>query len=148
MSSSITIRDYVVNTVRDGARRASHDVIPSMDFRRQLRLLRTRAGFTQEQLAHACGWAGQSRIANYEASPQAKHAREPTLSEVSLLAKALNVTEMELLGLGTPSLSDDEQQLIDWYRDMDEENRGLVVGTARGLARRMADDPADLRKAG
>lgn len=51
---------------------------------------------TQEALALACGWSGQSRIANYESdSPK---AREPRVSEVPALAKALGVSIASLFG--------------------------------------------------
>ncbi len=57
---------------------------------------------TQEQLALACGWSGQSRIANYESS--AASAREPKLSEVPLIASALSVSVADLFGeSSTPS---------------------------------------------
>lgn len=55
-------------------------------FRKILRKLRKDAGLTQEKLAHKCGWNGQSRVGNYESG-----IREPTLDELPLLAKALDV---------------------------------------------------------
>nr|WP_298117371.1 helix-turn-helix transcriptional regulator [uncultured Pseudomonas sp.] len=47
---------------------------------------------SQASLAKACGWASQSRIGNYETD-----AREPTLSDIVLIAKALNRKAYELL---------------------------------------------------
>jgi len=67
-----------------------------MDFHRRLRELRTARGMTQEALALACGWQGQSRIANYESTSAS--ARQPKLDELSLLASALGVSMSELLG--------------------------------------------------
>lgn len=67
-----------------------------MNFAANLKAARIRAGLTQEQLALACGWSGQSRIANYESS--ADSSREPKVSEVPLLAKALGVSVAELFG--------------------------------------------------
>lgn len=68
-----------------------------MGFRDNLRKFRKAARLTQEQLALACGWSGQSRIANYEAG-----TREPTLDEVASLAAALGVTPGELLDAPEP----------------------------------------------
>jgi len=42
----------------------------------------------------ACGWSGQSRVANYESS--SSNAREPKVSEVPLLAAALGTSIAEL----------------------------------------------------
>jgi transcriptional regulator with XRE-family HTH domain len=67
-----------------------------MAFSDNLRAARLRSGMTQEALALACGWSGQSRIANYESS--APSAREPKVSEVPLLAKALGVSVASLFG--------------------------------------------------
>lgn len=67
-----------------------------MAFSDNLRAARLRAGLTQEALALACGWSGQSRIANYESS--APTAREPKVSEVPALAKALGVSVASLFG--------------------------------------------------
>lgn len=65
-------------------------------FNERLRKLRSSAGLTQEQLALACGWSGQSRVANYEAPRDRKGARDPAFDELPLLAKALGVTIAEL----------------------------------------------------
>lgn len=69
---------------------------PEMDFHRQLKRLRTERGMTQEELAHACGWQGQSRIGNYESTGAS--ARQPKLDELVQLARALGVSVAELLG--------------------------------------------------
>ncbi|WP_045769525.1 helix-turn-helix domain-containing protein [Xanthomonas albilineans] len=67
-----------------------------MSFSNTLKRLRLARGLTQEKLALACGWNGQSRIANYESnSPK---AREPKLSELPVIARALGVSLEELLG--------------------------------------------------
>ncbi|WP_049887155.1 helix-turn-helix domain-containing protein [Xanthomonas albilineans] len=66
-----------------------------MAFSHNLKRLRQARGMTQEELALACGWGGQSRVANYESnSPK---AREPKLSELSAIAEALCVSITELL---------------------------------------------------
>lgn len=71
-----------------------------MSFAIHLRRLRNAKGLTQEQLAHACGFAGQSRIANYEGT--GPHAREPSLAEVPVIAHALGVSVGELFGEPAP----------------------------------------------
>lgn len=60
-----------------------------MNFAANLRRLRKAAKMTQEELAHACGYPGQSRIGNYEA--EGEHRREPPLSDIPVIAKALGV---------------------------------------------------------
>lgn len=64
-----------------------------MTFKDNLRRARNAANLTQEQLAHAIGAAGQSRIANYE-----KGMREPTLGEIVALARALKMPPAQLVG--------------------------------------------------
>jgi len=95
----ITYRDLGVNTYR--VRRASHSVKNGrMAFSDNLRAARIAKGMTQEQLALACGWSGQSRIANYESSSPS--GREPKLAEISLLAHALGVSVASLFGEADP----------------------------------------------
>ena len=87
--------------------------------------LRNAKGWTQKQLAEACGWDGQSRIGNYE-----RDTREPTLHDMELIARALGVTVKEMLfgpeeqltGAGrivtydhAEELSQDDYVLIDRY---------------------------------
>lgn len=95
MAASITIRDAKVNTYR--VRPESHIVNnAAMAFPDNLKRLRKAAGFTQEALALACGWSGQSRIANYE-----KGIREPNFDETAALASALGVNTSDLIGRPT-----------------------------------------------
>jgi len=82
-----------------------------MAFSDNLKRLRLARGLTQEQLALACGWSGQSRIANYESS--AASAREPKVSEVPLIATALGVPVAELFG---ESISTSQDQRLDFVR--------------------------------
>ena len=65
-----------------------------MTFAANLRRFRLSAKMTQEALALACGWPGQSRIANYEKDG----FREPSLEDVALIAGALSITKSQLLG--------------------------------------------------
>lgn len=67
-----------------------------MTFAANLRRLRIKANLTQEKLAHACGYSGQSRIGNYE--KEGPDGREPKLSEIPVIAKALGVEIAELFG--------------------------------------------------
>lgn len=64
-----------------------------MGFSANLKRYRDASGLTQEQLALAAGWSGQSRVANYEAG-----TRTPSLEHVEALARALRITRPELLG--------------------------------------------------
>lgn len=69
------------------------------------------AGLSQAALAKACGWSSQSRVGNYE-----KDAREPSLADIDLLAKALGINAEQLTSAsagpaqvqptGTPSEED------------------------------------------
>lgn len=53
---------------------------------------RRQSGHTQETLAEACGWEGQSRISNYE-----RDKNEPNLADLRLLASALRRPLIELI---------------------------------------------------
>lgn len=107
MRRSITLRDSAVNTyrVRPASRRVNN---AGMGFPANLRRLRTAAKLTQEQLAHACGWPGQSRVANYEAGK-----REPNLEEVALLAAALRVEPGDLLDDAPSAARVDREEWLD-----------------------------------
>lgn len=70
----------------------------AMTFAANLRRLRIAAHMSQEQLAHACGFPGQSRIGNYENPGKNAHARSPKVEELPVIAKALGVTVGELFG--------------------------------------------------
>ena len=134
----ITFRDSFVNTNRAGltSQRVKN---PDMDFSSRLKIYRQRAGLTQEQLALACGWQGQSRIANYEAARDKKSAREPALSELPVIAKALSVSVAELLGLpDVPQLSAEERRLLEIYRAATEESRRHLEHTAEMIERAAA----------
>lgn len=62
----------------------------------RIKRLRKEAGLSQAQLADACGWKSQSRVGNYEAG-----TREPSLADISAIAKALRIDDAQLL-LSTP----------------------------------------------
>lgn len=78
----------VMARVGDGDQHAHHDVrVDEMSFGQRLKSVRRACGMTQEQLALACGFSGQSRIANYEATGR----REPSIEDLNLLARVLKV---------------------------------------------------------
>lgn len=96
MEQIITHRVFHVNTLRVGhISRSVNNRCMEETFAQRLRRLRKTRGLTQEQLAHACGYAGQSRIANYEA--EGPHARTPSIDEIPLLAQALGVPDSDLV---------------------------------------------------
>lgn len=103
MDASITLRDVAVNTCRVRRPRLGVNNSFMESFGKRLRYLRQAARLTQEGLAHACGYGGQSRISNYE-----KDLRLPSLAEIPTLAKALGVHQAELLSALPPSEEVDE----------------------------------------
>jgi transcriptional regulator with XRE-family HTH domain len=95
----ITLCVAFVNTFR--VRRVEQRVDQwAMTFAANLKAIRIAANLTQEQLAHACGYSGQSRIGNYESS-QPK-ARQPKPDELPRIAAALGVSVGELFGEPAP----------------------------------------------
>lgn len=64
--------------------------------------LRNAMGISQKALGEQCGWEnGQARIGNYE-----KDKREPNLSDLRLIARALNVQLMDLIEGGRSHLNE------------------------------------------
>lgn len=61
-------------------------------FGQRIKRLREARGLTQEQLAEACGYSGQSRIANYESG-----TRVPSARQIPTLARGLGVAQDELM---------------------------------------------------
>lgn len=121
-----------------------------MKFSERLRFWRSFRDLTQEQLAHACHFSGQSRIANYESE---KNSREPNLDELRILAEALEVPVdalisddafqrvRELLEGGYPispaqPLSVREIRLLDNFRSAEETGKAAIETTASALAKR------------
>lgn len=111
MGASITLRDVAVNTNR--VRRISRSVKNARmeTFSHRLKRLRIAAGLSQERLAHACGYSGQSRIGNYEGGK-----RTPSLNEIPNLAKALGVSEAELVATLPPSSDDGDWAPVMAYK--------------------------------
>lgn len=102
-----------------------------MNFAADLRRLRLAAGLSQEELAHACGYPGQSRISNYENS--GPNGREPSLSEIPVIARVLGVEIAELFGQ-PPSGSGSQGMRLDPER---------IAELATVLAQRAGVTPAD-----
>lgn len=133
MARIITYRDSRVNTYR--VRPASQTVNNGemIAFAAQLKRYRLAAGFTQEQLAHACGYKGQSRIANYESG-----TRTPRLDELPRLADALGIEVSELLGLST-ALTPDKQTMLDLWETLDADGRKAVKTVGHAFAKPPVD---------
>lgn len=95
MPRIITIRDSIVNTfcVSQTSQAVKNG---GMAFSDNLRRIRQDRNLTQEQLALACGYPGQSRIGNYES--KGKSAREPALEEIPVIADALGTSIASLFG--------------------------------------------------
>lgn len=67
----------------------------------RIRRARLTKGWTQGDLAKACGWSGQSRVSHYE-----RGTREPSGEDLRTLARALDTTPAWLAfeeGVSTPS---------------------------------------------
>ena len=85
---------------------------------------RITKGWTQGQLAEACGWdaiKSQNRISKYEDA-----TNEPGLAELILLANALDVEPCTLAFGPHEELSLEETQIIGAYRRGDERGREFI----------------------
>lgn len=73
-----------------------------IDIGSAIRKARMAAGINQAAVAEACGWESQGRVSNYE-----RGLREPTLSDLDKIAKAVRVRLVDLLasGIGQPIFS-------------------------------------------
>lgn len=131
-----------------------------MNFSDRLRYWRTKRDLTQEQLAHECGWSGQSRIANYESN--GKNSREPELQDVPLIARALEIPvealladesfelfkQMEGNGYQIPdgvALTLRESKLIQNYRATTETGKKAVEYAASALSEQVQDEQNEKR---
>src|SRR5687767_14250880 len=95
-ASHIVVRDATPFVIATEPRTVNNG---AMSLSAQIRRWREYRELTQEQLAHACGWQGQSRIGNYET--EGPNGRLPRAPEIPVLADALGVTIDELY-FGTP----------------------------------------------
>ena len=95
-----------------------------------IKRLRTELNISQEKLAQMTGYGDRSSIAKIEQGivdlPQSK---------IIEIANALNVSPGELMGdvPPTPQLRPDEQQLLDGYNQLDQEDRAEVRGIVKGM---------------
>ena len=98
----------------------------NMNFGNRLRLARKSVGISQAHLAQMCGWGeAQTRIANYESG-----AREPTLSDIQLLAKHTGVPPEEL-AFGTTGLTGEQLELVQAWQLGNEDARVMLRSAAR-----------------
>ena len=103
---------------------------------------RNARGWSQEQLAAAVGTTQQT-IQRWETGQT-----DPQVSKVAAISAALGVTMSYLLGVDsqagtTPTLTDEEQQLVDLYRHSNPQGREAIMAVARassGVERRPAAD--------
>lgn len=119
---------------RHVSRRAQNDEL-LVQIGARLRQLRSSAGLTQVRLAELVGLQPNS-ISLMESGSVA-----PTLTTLANLARGLGVRPMDMLDFGTapppaPAPADaDEAELLNGFRTLDANNRALVRGLLRALAR-------------
>ncbi|WP_239688966.1 LexA family protein [Pseudomonas citronellolis] len=84
----------IANTISERETFQSVIKIPSMNtLGERIAHYRKLKGLSQAKLAKACGWGSQSRVGNYELD-----IREPSLDDLELIAKALDVSVGDLVG--------------------------------------------------
>lgn len=66
----------------------------------RIKTFREAKGWSQAQLAAACGWDSQGRVSNYE-----RGVREPKAADLKKLAQALSVSQLELISEQSDSTS-------------------------------------------
>ena len=101
-------------------------VLDLPDFGKTLRRLREDAGLTQEQLAAATGLT-RSRINNYE-----NGLREPDFEMLELFADFFN-TDMNGLICGSPGLTEAEETLLGFFRELNPEGQRRILDYALDL---------------
>lgn len=104
-------------------------------FGTRLRSLRLAAGLTQEKLAHACGYSGQSRIANYE-----RGIREPSLADIQTICRVLGVSPSDLVDLEVFERLAGQQS---HPARLDPDVLRIAAQTARAIAARAIDPEQD-----
>ena len=95
-------------------------------FSKTLRRLREDKGLTQTELADTLGLT-RSRINNYE-----NGLREPDFETLELFADFFNI-DMNGLISGSPSLSETEETLLSFFRDLNPEGQHKVLDYALDL---------------
>lgn len=108
-----------------------------MIFATNLKRLRKRAGLTQERLADACGYPGQSRVGNYESG-----IREPELSEIPTIAKALGAEIAELFTGPASALAGSQLVRLEPNRIAETAKALRIHFKRQGVVYNIEDDPA------
>ena len=99
-----------------------------------IKLRRTELGMTQEQLALKMGYSDKGMISKIE-----KGLVDISSSKIEEFAQVLNTTPRCLMGwddedlFSAPQLRPDEQQLLDGYNQLDQEDRAEVRGLVKGM---------------
>ena len=88
------------------------------DFAKNLRRYRKRKNYSQEKLAKELHY-GYTAIANYESG-----RNEPSIDDLIRLAKALNVTVDELIGM---KFTSKEEELVACFLKLNEENQNRIM---------------------
>ena len=96
-----------------------------------IKRLRQEKKYSQEKLALMTGYTDRSSIAKIEQGlvdlPQSK---------IIEFANALNVTPGELMGeVSAHQLRSDEEQLLDEYNQLDQEDKIMIRGEIKGMLR-------------
>lgn len=103
-----------------------------MELYNNIKKFRLQRGLTQDQLAKLTGYTDRSSIAKIE-----RGLVDISQSKLELFATVLHVTAGELIGNApaspSPTLSASETQLIDNYRQLNEEGQEIIQTTAAGL---------------
>lgn len=99
------------------------------DFSRKVRALRAEHGLTLEQVARHVG-VGRSTIRKWETGMIENIRRD----KIAKLAEALHTTPDYLMGWdnkskGEVTLSNDEEQLLDMYRQLNDQGKEYVLQT-------------------
>lgn len=99
------------------------------DFSRKVRALRAENGLTLEQVARHVG-VGRSTIRKWETGMIENIRRD----KIAKLAEALHTTPDYLMGWDSKSkdvvvLSNDEEQLLDMYRQLNDQGKEYVLQT-------------------
>ena len=101
------------------------------DFAKNLRRYRKRKNYSQEKLAKELHYGEDARrklqagVANYESG-----RNEPSIDDLIRLAKALNVTVDELIGM---KFTSKEEELVACFLKLNEENQNRIMDLIQAL---------------
>lgn len=88
------------------------------DFAINLKIFRKNKKYSQEQLAQKLNY-GYTAIANYESG-----RNEPSIDDLMKLARVLNVTLDELVGM---ELTTQENEFLSSFKKLNEENQNRIL---------------------